>query len=278
MDGQATAEEVDRGARHSDTLEWSVRAGLVAYGVVHLLVAYVALRLVYGHGGGSATGEGALAQLAGGPVGKATLGAMAVAFAALALWQLIAALVGYRDSEGWSRHLMRFGAASRVVVYGYFAVASARLVLEGHSGSGGSPDSMTARLMSAPAGTFLVAGAGLTTAGVGIGLVVFGLRKGFLGQLDEKARTAERRVPIVVIGQVGYVVKGLALVVVGALLCWAAVTHDPHKSGGLDQSLHELLGDRLGGPAIIVVGLGIGCFGLYLFARSRHLDQQGLTS
>lgn len=81
-----------------------------------------------------------------------------------------------------------------------------------------------------------------------------------------------------VLGQVGYVVKGAAFVVIGGLLGWAALTRDPQKSGGLDQSLRELLGGTLGPPAVIVAGLGIGCFGLYLFARSRHLDADSLTS
>jgi hypothetical protein len=277
--GQAdTAEQVERGARTSSTLEWAVRAGLLGYGLVHLLVAWVALRLVFGGGSGSATGQGALAQLAGDTAGKATLLAMAAGFAALAGWQLVTGLVGYRDQEGLRRHLMRAGAGCRVAVYAYFAGASARLALAGHSASGGSPDSLTAKVMAAPAGPFLVGAVGLTAAGIGIGLVVFGVRKGFLGQLDRKARTSQRRAPIVVLGQVGYVVKGVAFVVIGVLLCWAGATHDPHKSGGLDEALHELLGGSLGGPAVVVVGLGIGCFGLYLFARSWHLDDESLTS
>lgn len=278
MQGQATAEQVDRGARNSRTLEWAVRVGLVAYGFVHLLLAWLAVQIVLGHSSGSATGKGALAQLAGDPTGKATLVAVALCFAALAVWQVVAGLVGYRDRAGLSRHLMRLGAASRVVVYGYFAAASAQLALAGRSGSGRSPDSMTARVMAAPYGPLVVAAAGLTAAAVGTGLVVFGVRKDFLGQLDERARTSDRRLPIVVIGQVGYVLKGVAFAVVGALLCWAAFTHDPHRSGGLDQSLQELLGHTLGVPAVVVVGLGIGCFGLYLFARSRHLDDDSLTS
>lgn len=278
MGEQATAEEVDRGARNSRTLDWAVRAGLVAYGVMHLLVTWVALRLAFGHGSGTATGEGALAQLASGVAGKATLLALGAGFAALALWQVVAGLVGYRDRQGWRRHLMRLGAASRVVAYGYFAVASVGLAVSGRSGQSQSPDSTTAKVMGAPGGVYLVWGVGLVAAGIGVGLVVFGVRKGFLGQLDAEARTTERRVPIVVLGQVGYVAKGLAFVVVGALLCWAAQSRDPHRSGGLDQALHELLGRTLGGPALVVVGVGIGCYGLYLFARSRHLAERSLTS
>ncbi len=274
-----TAEEVDRNARNSTTLEWAVRAGLVGYGLIHLMVAWVAIRLAFGSHAGKATGKGALAQLADSGVGRAVLLTMALGFAALAIWQVVAALVGYRDREGLSRHLQRFGALCRVVTYGYFAVASTQLALAGPSGHSKSPDSMTAKVMSLPAGQLVVLGAGLVAAGVGIGQVVFGLRKDFLGQLDHEARTTtDRRVPIVVLGQLGYIAKGAAFVVIGGLLCWAAVSRNPQKSGGLDAALQELLGHTAGVPAIVVAGVGIGAFGLYLMARSWHLDEDSLTS
>ena len=278
MDARSTAQDVDRDARHSTTLEWSVRAGLVGYGALHLLVAWVAVRLALAGGSGTATSKGALAQLAADTLGRATLAVLAVGFAALVVWQLVAALVGYRDRSGWPRTLMRLGAASRVVVYGYFALASAGLALGGRSASGGSPESTTAAVMSWPAGPLLVAAVGLTAAGIGVGLAVFGWKDGFLEQLDERARQSERRTPIVVVGRTGYVVKGLAFVVIGGLLCWAAITHDPHKSGGLDQALHEVLGGLPGTIAVVVVGVGLGCLGLYLVARSWHLDRESLTS
>jgi hypothetical protein len=278
MHARSTAQVVDRDARRSSTLAWSVRAGLVGYGAVHLLVAWVVVRLVLAGGSGTATSKGALAQLAGDPAGRAALAMLAVGFAALVIWQLVTALVGYRDRSGLPRMLMRLGAAGRVVVYGYFAVASAGLALGGRSAGGGTPDSTTATVMSLPAGPLLVAVAGLTVAGIGAGLAVFGWNKGFLGQLDERARRSERRTSIVVVGRTGYVVKGLAFVVLGGLLCWAAISHDPQKSGGLDQALHEVLGGLPGTVAVVVVGVGIGCFGLYLVARSWHLDEDSLTS
>jgi hypothetical protein len=193
------------------------------------------------------------------------------------VWQLLAAAVGYRDRDGLTRQLMRAGAGARAVTYGYLGVSSARLALEGRSASGGSPDSTTAKLMSVPAGQLLVGAVGLVAAGIGVGLVVFGLGKHFLGQLDGEARHQDRRIPIVVLGQVGYVVKGLAFVVIGVLLVWAAWTHDPDKSGGLDAALHELLGQTLGMVAVVIVGAGMGAFGLYLMARSRHLDDDSFA-
>jgi type IV secretory pathway VirB2 component (pilin) len=82
----------------------------------------------------------------------------------------------------------------------------------------------------------------------------------------------------VLVGQVGYVAKGLAFVIIGVLVCWAAVTDNPRKAGGLDQSLARLVQVPMGAVAVIAIGVGIACFGLYLFARARHLAPRTLTS
>lgn len=76
-----------------------------------------------------------------------------------------------------------------------------------------------------------------------------------------------------VLGQVGYVAKGVATGLVGALFVHAGIDHDSSESGGLDQALQKVL-QAPGGPMLIVViGVGFACYGLFCFARSRHLDR-----
>lgn len=262
----------------STALELSARTGLVIYGLVHLVFAYVAIRLALTDATGSSTGTGALAQLAQDGAGRLTLGVVAAGLALLVVWQLVTAAVGYPRHRGLSRHVQRVGALSRAVVYAYLAFASARLALEGRSGSGGSPDSISARLLSTPGGVVVLTVVGLVVIGVGLGQGVYGAAKKFLDQLDEEARKQDRRLPIVLVGQVGYVAKGVALSVVGVVLCWAALTHDPQKAGGLDSALLRLLGETYGKPAVVAVAVGVAWFGGYTLIRSRHLANDPVTS
>jgi hypothetical protein len=259
-------------------LEVVARLGLTMYGVVHLLFAYVATRLVLTDASGSSTGSGALEELAQEGSGRVVLGVVAAGLAALVLWQGITAAMGYRDSRGWIRHTLRFGALARAAVYVYLGYAAASRALSGPAATGGSPDSTSARLMSVPGGQLLLAAIGVTVAGVGVGLAGYGLMRKFLDQLDDDAKKRDRRIPIVLIGQIGYAAKGIAFLVVGGLLCWAAWSHDPDKSGGLDAALVELLGRTAGRPAIVVVAVGIAWFGVYTLIRSRHIQRDSLTS
>ena len=119
---------------------------------------------------------------------------------------------------------------------------------------------------------------GVSGAAIGAGLIVFGIRKQFLPQFDAEARTERRRVPIALLGQIGYVAKGLAYLLIGGLLAWAGLSEDPQKAGGLDQTVRTLLGRALALPAMLLVAAGIACFGCYLFALARHLDRESMTS
>ena len=81
-------------------MDHAVRVGLVSYGVVHLLLAWLALRLALGNGGGSASSQGALHQLAKTTVGRLSLYVVAAGFVALVVWQFLEAVWGHRDEDG----------------------------------------------------------------------------------------------------------------------------------------------------------------------------------
>jgi hypothetical protein len=266
---------VERSARNSTTFAHLVRWGLVGYGLIHLLVAWAALQIVVG--GRGASPQGALGRLDHEPGGVVVLLGLAIGFAALTVWQVVAALVGYPTERGRMRLLMRAGAGCRVVTYAYFAYMISRLMLGSHSTSH-SPRQTSAGVLAEPFGRVLLGTGGLVVAGIGIALGVFGARRGFEDQLDHEARRGSRRLPIVLLGQAGYLAKGLAFLVIGTLVCWAAITDDPRRAGGLDQSLENLVRVPLGIVAVLAIAVGIGCFGLYLLARARHLAPHTVTS
>jgi hypothetical protein len=243
---------------------------------MHLLVAWITVSILIGRRPANSS-TGALADLARSGPGLVLLLVLASGFVVLGVWQAIAGLVGYRHLDGGRRHLMRLGAGCRVVTYGYLAFSIGRLLLDRHA-AGSSPRSTSAGVLAQPLGRVVLGGAGLVIIGIGIGLAVFGVRREFLDQLDDEAQNGGRRVPIVVLGEAGYVAKGIAFVVVGIVVAWAGATGDPRKTGGLDQSLERLVGAPVGVVAIAVIGTGIGCFGLYLLARARHLRPRTLTS
>jgi hypothetical protein len=272
MDTPVRAQQAGRRAEDSDWMDHAVRVGLVSYGVVHLIIAWLALRLSFGDGGGSASSQGALQQVAKTGVGQVSLYVAAVGFAALVVWQALEAAWGHRDEEGATRVRKRVTSAAKVVLYASLAFSSLRTAM-GSSSSGGGTDGMTAKVMGLPGGPILVGAIGVGVLVVAGFLAYRGLSESFRSKLDSRGQSGRDGRAYILFGKIGYVAKGVALAVVGVLFLYAAVTHDPDKSAGLDQALHQMLDQPFGRPLLVLVALGFGCYGLFAFAWARHLER-----
>jgi hypothetical protein len=271
MSVAAGAERAGRRVDHSDWMDKAVRIGLVAYGVVHLVIAWLALRLAFGSSSGSASSQGAFHQLAGNTVGLLSLYVAAAGFVALVVWQGLEALCGHLDEDGGKRTLKRVTSAGKAVVYASLA-ASAVKTAAGSSSRGGT-DGLTGRLMREPFGQLLVGAVGLGVIVVAGFLVWRGCSGSFASKLDALGRTGSEGRVYLALGRAGYVSKGVALALVGLLFGYAALTHDPKRSGGLDVALHKVLQQPFGTPLLVVMALGFACYGLFCFAWARHLSR-----
>lgn len=269
MDLTAGKQQAKR-ASDSVWLERLVRVGLVAYGVVHLLVAWLALQLAFGDHSGAASQQGALHALAGEPFGRTLLWVVALGFFALAVWQTSEALWGHTREDEPKRAFKRAGSAGKAVVYTVIGVSAVKIAVG--AGSTSKSEALTARLMSAPFGRLLVALIGIAIIVVAVVHAKRGVTTSFTKDLDAGATSGTSGTAIVRVGQAGYIAKGVAFGVLGGLFVWAAWTYDAKKTGSLDAALNTLLDVGVGPWLLVVVALGIGCFGLYCFAWARYAD------
>jgi hypothetical protein len=266
--GSDSAERV----ANSTGFEWAVRAGIVCFGLVHLMIAWIALNVAFGDSSKAANQNGALRALADNPLGTVLLWAVAVGFVALVIWQLLEVRrhLALRSIGGSKQTGKAVGAGVRSVVYAVLAVTSARVAV-GAGSSSTSIDHGTRELMKLPAGPLIVGIVGVAIIGVGIMHAITGLRASFVEDLNESARGQSGRV-VVPLGRAGFIAKGIALGVVGALFVTAAVTFDSKKAGGLDVALHTLLQQPYGKWLLAAVVLGLAAFGVYCFAWAKDVD------
>jgi hypothetical protein len=256
---EKTARGVARSAGEHPVVEHGARLGLAANGLLHLLIAWIALRVAWGGSSSEADQGGALATLAGTAAGSALLWTIAAGFALLALWQITEAFVVHDAKE-------RVKLGAKAVVYLALVATTVSVVQTGSSSSSdGKTASLTADLLSAPLGRAAVVVVGLAIIALGVRHVVKGWGKGFLDDLVEHPGRA-----VVVLARVGYVTKGFALGVVGALLVTAGLTADPGRARGLDGALRALMEAPYGKGLLTGVALGLAAYGVYSFARARY--------
>jgi hypothetical protein len=260
-------------------LEHLARVGLIAYGVVHLLVAWLALQLTwFGLSGESADQSGAMAALAETTFGTPLLWIVAVGLIALAVWQAAEVL---RWRHGWSASgkarttaLRRSGRALvKAVIYIALAVLAIRYATGSAQSSSSSQQETTAGVFGWPAGQWLVGAAGLVLIGVGAWHIRKGFNKHFLKEIDTTDCSPGALKLVTRLGQIGFPGKGIALIGVGALLIWAAVTFDPSKARGLDGAMRTILDLPFGQIIATLVAVGIAAFGLFCFVRARYPER-----
>ncbi len=264
-DAADNAEDAATDARDSRPFKLLVTVGLVAYGIIHLTVAWIALQLAWGHHQGSAGQQGALHALASRPGGPLLLWIVAIGLFALVLWRLGLALWGYTWKHPQIRRTgKRLGSVGYAIIYGALGVSAARTAVGGGSSSSGKERTMTALLMQHTAGIILLVVIAAAIAGTGIYTVYKGIRKKFTEELVGGSRR------LVAFGQVGYVAKGVALVIVGALVAWAVLSHDANRATGLDAAFRTVKNQPAGPVLLTVLAVGIACYGLYCFGWSRR--------
>lgn len=262
------AEQAGREVRTSTAFRLLVRTGLVSYGVVHLVIAWLAVQIAWSGRQEEASQQGAFAEIASTTVGRLALWVVAVGLFALALWQFFEAVWGHHDAEaGRKRIVKRLGSAGKVVLYAALGVSAVRAAAGGSS-SGNTQKEMTATLMTHGAGRFLVIVIGVAVMVAGGRLVHRGVSRRFTRDLAGGVSAG-----IVRLGQIGYSAKGVALAIVGVLFVVAGVTFDPNRAGGLDTALRSLNAQPYGPYLLTALALGIACFGAYCFAWSRHVKQ-----
>jgi hypothetical protein len=273
-----------RRAHQSDGFDVAIRIGFVAYGVVHVLVGWLALQVAFGERSQQASSTGAMHALASQPLGAALVWVVAIGLLALVVWRALEAWKSWRTEDGTDRVKSMAGDVLKGVIYAVLAFTALKTAIGdttgggggggggkgGQGGGGGSTDSLTAQLLAMPGGTILVGAVGLAVIGYAGYYVWQGWTDKFLEKLDGAPKRREVSTAYRWLGRVGFVAKGIAIGVIGALFVYAAVTHDPKKSAGLDQALQEIAQQPFGQALLVAVAFGIACYGVFCFARARH--------
>jgi hypothetical protein len=269
--GAARASGSAKRAGKSDWVAVAGRVGHIAKGVSYALIAVLALQVAFGQGGGTTDREGVLRQVAGESFGTVALWLLAFGFAAYAFWQLVRAVLD-RDNDGTDpKGLAKRGQHGLVgVIYVASAVAAVSLATGSKSGTGGSEQQETARVLEWPGGQWIV---GI----VGAALFVYGLanvwkaktqkfRKDLNeGQMDPTVRTWSTRS-----GVIGYAARGVVFALIGFFLTKAAVEYDPDEAIGIDGALRKLADQTYGTWLLGLVAAGLLAYAVFCVVQARY--------
>lgn len=267
QDAKATA----RRAANSRWLEWLARLGLVARGVVYVLIGALALQIAFGDAGSQADQGGAIREIADKPFGTALLWLLAAGFTGLALWRFSEVAFGPAGADDDKTE--RGKSLARALLYTFFSVTTFAYVL-GKSGSAAEDSdqkstSATARIMEHGGGRALVAVVGLVLIGIGCYMAYEGVAKKFLEKLRTAQMSSSVRGVVEKLGVFGSVARGVVFGLAGVFVLYAAITFDPAKAKGLDGALRSVAEAPLGPYLLGLVAIGLIAFGAFSMCEAR---------
>lgn len=271
MGAGGPAEKARRGGEelaHAKTLGWMARAGLVARGVVYLVIGVLAVKLALGDGGKATNQTGALKTIGGQSFGEVLLVAVAIGLAGYSLWRLTRAAVGHgaeqRDSGG-----DRIAALASGIAYGILCITAVKIVADAGASSG-TPKEATGGVLAWTGGTVLVAIAGAIMIGVALYQAYKGLARKFLEDTKTGEMSPGVRKGYTALGVFGHVARAVVFALIGYGLIKAAVDYKPEEAIGLDGALRELANASYGPAVLGLVAVGLAGFGVYSIVDSRY--------
>jgi len=273
-EARGTARRAGRG----EGVEWLGRVGLVAQGVIYVLIGVLAAEVAIDGRDSSEQPDktGALRLVADQPFGTWLLSVLGIGLAAFALWRVAQAVVD-REGKGddASGLATRAGYLAIGLVYAALAVLAFTIVLGGKQsagGSGGSEQKATAGLLGLPLGrelVFAVAAGFLAAAG-------WNAYRALGGDLDKHLKTGEmskaERKTAVAIGAVGYLARAAVFGLIATFLAKAALEFDPKQARSLDGALLELAQQPYGPVLLALVAAGLTAFGLWCVVQARYRE------
>ena len=257
-------------AANSDTAHAIGRAGLVARGVIYLLLGLLAARIAIGAPAETADRQGVIALVGDQPFGRALLVVLAVGMAAYAVWEVARAFRVHEDSEAkaWVTRVAYVGTG---IFWAAAAVSAASFVMGRAKGGGGGQQerTWTAEVMGWSGGRLLIGAVGAGFVAMAAWNAYRGLSRRFMKHLDEGSMSERWEKVATTSGVAGHLGRAAAFGAVGWFIVRAAVQFDPNEPIGLDESLRNLRDAAYGPWLIAVIAVGLALYGLFSFVEAR---------
>ena len=254
---------------HQD-FSWSVpvmRVGYAGRALVYVVVGGFSLYAIWRGGQGTGTSE-ALQQLETTTGGGVVLFLLFLGLLSYAVWRIVDAIW---DLEDYGRDGKGIVARIAMVVTGLLhgvvgLLAFSLLFLGGSSGGGSSIAQATGRVMSWPAGIWIVGLAGLAVLGAGI----YYIHKGWAQTYREHLRANRFTLHYNWVLRSGLIAHGIVITIIGAFFLVAAWQADPSEAGGVGQTFGWLSQQIYGRILVTAIALGLLAFALFCAVNAAY--------
>lgn len=272
MSEAAIAHVIDEARKPRHWLKLGARLGYAARGFVYVLVGSLALLAALGRSGDAPGERGAIATMLGEPFGIALLAVLAAGLAAFAIWRLCQSVLNAdRHGSDVRGVAIRAGLFVSSVAHGLLAAYTVSLVMGAATWDTGDEEARIDRfstwLLSKPMGAWIMGAISAAVIAGGLAQIIKGWRQGFRKWLKLDPRQMRWASPIC---RIGLIARGLAFLIIGGLLIYAAARARSEEAGGLGEALSTLRRQPYGPWLLGAMALGLLAFAAYSMIEAAH--------
>jgi uncharacterized membrane protein YidH (DUF202 family) len=258
--------------QHSSSLTTVARLGLIAKGIVYILVGALAFMAAFEVGGQSsktASKEGAFQTVLDLPAGNIILGTIAIGLLCYSIWRFVQ--VGRKQSSSASE-----GASKKVryalsgLIYLSLAFLAAKMALQQPSGSGASDQERVSQVMEQSYGHILLIIAALIIAGVGIYQLWYAFSEKYKKHINNSSVHDRGARVLMPAGKLGYAARGFVWLIIAWMLGNAAMHYNASEAGGTTKAFEFVESSTYGSYLLGALALGLICYGIFNFMRARY--------
>lgn len=245
------------------------RAGWVAKGVVYTLTGVLALAVALqstgsGSGGEEASQSGAIATIADQPAGAFLLIVITAGLALYVAWRLVSVLLpADNDAHAWVTRAGYLLSAATYTLLGWSAISFARRPGTSEGSEDARVEQLTREALANSGGRVAVFIVGAVIIGAGAYFLYKGGAATFESDLAPGSVGPISHHTLVVLGQAGWIGRGLMMGVIGFFIARAAVQFDPDDAVGLDGALRRVADSPFGTALIVAVAVGLIMYGIF---------------
>ena len=245
-------------------------AGLVAKGVVYVLLGALAFMAAFELGGtsnGDSSQMGVLQTLKELPAGTILLALLAAGLFCYSIWRGIQTFYNGGNDTKLVKRLRYFfsGLAYLALAYG-----ATKAVFEDGANKSDQNQQLAGELMSQPFGQVLVGLAALLFAGIGGYQIYYGLSEKYKKHVQGLSLQTAGANLLLRSGKIGYISRGIVWLTIAYLFARAAFAANASEAGNTGKAFTFIEASPFGSYLLGFLGLGLIAYGIFNFIRARY--------
>lgn len=245
------------------------RFGIASKGVTYLLIGVLSAITAFKGSSNGLDKHAAVKEIWKQPYGHVVLMLLVIGFLGYVMWRWIQA---FKDPENKGTDAK--GLAKRIA-YGVSGALYASLafycikLLIGSSQGGSKQQFFLNSLLKHDGGQVVVGILALIVIGYGIYQVYQGYTNKFREEVNDLEVNDKVRSIYTLLGKIGFISRGIVLMLMGFFLAQAAFQADPKEAEGSDGVLGFLY--QQGGPLLMAaIAIGVAGYGLFMLVKARY--------